>query len=175
MTLFAPASYTPRDADLPRLIVRWVTASAQEWNRKSMSRMKTWRRIGIFALLGLLLSWVVSCSSRPDQSKSPEIEFWTMQLQPQFTEYFNKLISSFEAQNPGVKVRWVDVPWSAMETRILAAVSSKTAPDVVNLNPNFASQLASRNAWLDLDAKVPQAVRQEYLPCLLYTSPSPRD
>ena len=126
--------------------------------------MKTWRRIGIFALLGLLLSWVVSCSSRPSQSKSPEIEFWTMQLQPQFTEYFNKLISSFEAQNPGVKVRWVDVPWSAMETRILAAVSSKTAPDVVNLNPNFASQLASRNAWLDLDAKVPQAVRQEYLP-----------
>ena len=129
-----------------------------------MSRMKTWRRLGIFALLGLLLSWVVSCSSGSAPSKSPEIEFWTMQLQPKFTDYFNKLIANFEAQNPGVKVRWVDVPWSAMETRILAAVQANTAPDVVNLNPNFASQLASRNAWLDLDSQVPAPTRQQYLP-----------
>ncbi|HEY9875051.1 MAG TPA: sugar ABC transporter substrate-binding protein, partial [Candidatus Obscuribacterales bacterium] len=126
--------------------------------------MKTWRRLGIFALLGLLLSWVVSCSSGSAPSKSPEIEFWTMQLQPKFTDYFNKLIANFEAQNPGVKVRWVDVPWSAMETRILAAVQANTAPDVVNLNPNFASQLASRNAWLDLDSQVPAPTRQQYLP-----------
>ncbi|MBW4574779.1 MAG: sugar ABC transporter substrate-binding protein [Aphanothece sp. CMT-3BRIN-NPC111] len=129
-----------------------------------MSRMRTWRRLGVFALLGLLLSWVVSCSTGPSQSKNPEIEFWTMQLQPKFTNYFNELIATFESQNPGVKVRWVDVPWSAMESKILTAVSAKTAPDVVNLNPDFASQLASRNAWLDLDAKVPQTVRQEYLP-----------
>ena len=87
-----------------------------------------------------------------------------MQLQPKFTNYFNELIATFESQNPGIKVRWVDVPWSAMESKILTADSAKTAPEVVNLNPDFASQLASRNAWLDLDAKVPQGVRQEYLP-----------
>ncbi|GAC1463817.1 MAG: sugar ABC transporter substrate-binding protein [Chamaesiphon sp.] len=87
-----------------------------------------------------------------------------MQLQPEFTDYFNKLIANFEAQNASIKVRWVDVPWSAMETRILAAVQAKTAPDVVNLNPDFASQLASRNAWLALDTKVPQQVQQQYLP-----------
>lgn len=87
-----------------------------------------------------------------------------MQLQPQFTDYFKNLISSFEAANTGVKVRWVDVPWSAMESKILTAVSAKTAPDVVNLNPDFASQLASRNAWLDMDSKVPAGVRSQYLP-----------
>ena len=38
-----------------------------------------------------------------------------------------------------------------MESKILTAVSAKTAPDVVNLNPDFAAQLASRNAWLNLD------------------------
>lgn len=129
-----------------------------------MYRVKTWKRLGIFAVLGLLLSWVISCTPTPSPSSSPEIEFWTMQLQPQFTNYFNKLIAAFEAENPGVKVRWVDVPWSAMESKILTAVSAKTAPDVVNLNPNFASQLASRNAWLELEAKVPQPVQNEYLP-----------
>jgi putative chitobiose transport system substrate-binding protein len=129
-----------------------------------MSRITTWRRLGILALLGLLLSWLISCRPTPSSSGTPEIEFWTMQLQPKFTDYFNKLIATFEAENKGVKVRWVDVPWAAMENKILTAVSAKTAPDVVNLNPGFATQLAARNAWLVLDTKVPLSVRKQYLP-----------
>ena len=130
----------------------------------SRSRIRTWKRLGILALLGLMLGLVISCRPTPSPSKSPEIEFWTMQLQPKFTDYFNQLITRFEAENPGVKVRWVDIPWAAMENKILTAVSAKTAPDVVNLNPGFASQLASRNAWLELDNRVPESVRQQYLP-----------
>src|ERR687886_2111621 len=129
-----------------------------------MSIISTWRRLSILALLGLLLGLVISCRPTPSSSKSPELEFWTMQLQPKFTDYFNKLIARFEAENPGVKVRWVDIPWAAMEDKILTAVSAKTAPDVVNLNPGFATQLAARNAWLDLDTKVPEGVRKQYLP-----------
>ena len=136
-----------------------------------MIQRKTWRQFGIFTLLGLLLSWMVSCSSgRPSNSGnqqpgSPQqIEFWTMQLQPKFTNYFNQLIATFEQENPGTKVRWVDVPWADMERKILTAVSAKTAPDVVNLNPGFASQLAGRNAWLELNDKVTEAERQQYLP-----------
>ena len=135
------------------------------------SKTKTWKQLGILALLGLLLSWVVSCSignvgkgARQSSSGSTGIEFWTMQLQPQFTDYFKNLVRTFETENPGVKVTWVDVPWSAMQSKILTAVSAKTAPDVVNLNPDFASALAGRNAWLDLDAKVPDNVRSTYLP-----------
>lgn len=131
--------------------------------------MKVWQRFGIFALLGLLLSWLISCSSPSTTSKTStggkaEVEFWTMQLQPQFTDYFNTLIANFEQENPTVKIRWVDVPWAAMESKILTAVSAKTAPDVVNLNPDFASQLAARDAWLPLDDKIPEAVRRQYLP-----------
>ncbi|HBB35780.1 MAG TPA: ABC transporter substrate-binding protein [Cyanobacteria bacterium UBA8803] len=129
-----------------------------------MIGMVTWKRLGVFALLGWLLSWVISCAPTPSPPASPEIEFWTMQLQPQFTSYFNQLIATFETKNPPLKVRWVDVPWSDMESKILTAVAAKAAPDVVNLNPDFASQLATRNAWLELDGKVPEPVRQEYLP-----------
>lgn len=136
-----------------------------------MSRIPAWKRLGLFALLGCLLSWLVSCGSGTPTSNNgqsasgkQEIEFWTMQLQPQFTDYFNQLIASFEQANPTLKVRWVDVPWADMESKILTAVSARTAPDVVNLNPNFASQLAERNAWLPLDGKVPPDVQQLYLP-----------
>lgn len=134
------------------------------------SRIRT-QKLVICTLLGLVLSWIVSCSSGNVSKQTPqsnsgsgEIEFWTMQLQPDFTDYFNSLINSFEKENPGVKVNWVDVPWSAMESKILTAVAAKTAPDIVNLNPDFASVLAGRNAWLNLDNKVPNDVRSTYLP-----------
>ncbi|KKD39949.1 ABC transporter substrate-binding protein [Limnoraphis robusta] len=136
-----------------------------------MKRLNTWKRFGIFALVGLLLSFVVSCATVSSDNNASdnrqEVEFWTMQLQPQFTDYFNQLIANFEAANPELKIRWVDVPWSAMESRILASVSAKTAPDVVNLNPDFAALLAGRNAWLNLNEQVPEEVRSQYLPNIL--------
>ncbi|MBO0348750.1 sugar ABC transporter substrate-binding protein [Phormidium pseudopriestleyi FRX01] len=133
-------------------------------------KINSWKRFGLFVLSGLLLSWAIACTpgtgsnSGQPASGTSEVEFWTMQLQPQFTDYFNSLITTYESENPDIKVRWVDVPWSAMESKILAAVSAKTAPDVVNLNPNFATLLASRNAWLNLDNQVPDDIRQQYLP-----------
>lgn len=126
---------------------------------------KTWKRFIGWALLGLLLTWGVSCASpTTDQSDRRQVEFWTMQLQPQFNDYFNQLIANFENDNPEVKIRWVDVPWSAMESKILAAVSAQTAPDLVNLNPDFASMLAGRDAWLNLDEHLSEEVRSLYLP-----------
>lgn len=136
----------------------------------------SWKKGLLLALLGFMLSWLVSCGGAPSSNSTStngqptnasgkqEIEFWTMQLQPEFTDYFNQLIAKFEQENPTFKVRWVDVPWADMERKILTAVSAKTAPDVVNLNPGFASQLAERNAWMELDSKVSPQERQLYLP-----------
>lgn len=142
-------------------------STTQRFNNK----IKSWKKLGIFAILGLMLSWVVSCNTtnvntqvQQSSSANPPLEFWTMQLQPEFTDYFQSLINTFETENSGIKINWVDVPWSAMESKILTAVAAKTAPDVVNLNPDFASQLATRNAWLDLDTKVPPDVLSSYLP-----------
>ena len=87
-----------------------------------------------------------------------------MQLSPKFDDFFNQLIADFESENPGTTVDWVDVPWADMETKILAAVSANNAPDVVNLNPNFASQLATQGAWLSLDDKLTDAEKAVYLP-----------
>ena len=131
--------------------------------------LRSYVRFGLFALLGLTMSWLVACGSGQPSATAPadgsqEVEFWTMQLQPDFTDYFNGLIADYEAQNPGVTVRWVDVPWADMQSKILTAVTAGTAPDVVNLNPDFAAQLASRNAWMPLDDKVSEADRAVYLP-----------
>ena len=92
-----------------------------------------------------------------------------MQLQPQFTDYFNKLIATFESENPGLKVRWVDVPWTAMESKILTAVSAKTAPDVVNLNPALMTMKSPSKCdlmMLALEIAIPCRIRT-ILPRLL--------
>ncbi len=129
---------------------------------------RLWKRFSLLMLLGLLMSWLISCGSPSGTSEtsadgSQEVEFWTMQLQPDFTDYFNELIANFEAENPDITVRWVDVPWGDMQSKILTAVSAGTAPDVVNLNPDFASQLASKQAWLPLDDRIPAADKALYL------------
>ncbi|MGL5509114.1 MAG: ABC transporter substrate-binding protein, partial [Microcoleaceae cyanobacterium] len=132
-----------------------------------MKKSQKLKFISTFTCFGLLLTTIIACTgpNTPQSSNNKqEIEFWTMQLQPQFTNYFEKLIAQYEAANPGWQIKWVDVPWSAMESKILAAVSAQTAPDVVNLNPDFASMLAQRQAWLNLDPLVPPPVRQVYLP-----------
>ncbi|MBE9040170.1 sugar ABC transporter substrate-binding protein [Oscillatoriales cyanobacterium LEGE 11467] len=136
-----------------------------------MNRLERDRRWGLRLLLGLMLCVLASCGFAIDRAvENATVEFWTMQLQPQFTEYFQDAIARFEANRPTSKIAWIDVPWSAMERKILAAVSARTAPDVVNLNPNFASLLAGRNAWLDVGARVPEALRQQYWPALWQAS-----
>ena len=127
-----------------------------------MIQRKTWQRFGILTLLGIFLSWLISCTPAP-QSSGNTLDFWTMELSPKFDTYFEQLIDQFEQENPDVKVKWTDVPWSAMQGKILSAVAAKTAPDVVNLNPDFASQLASKGSWLDLNESISETDRDRYL------------
>ena len=133
-----------------------------------MRTVKKIKQLALWGLFGLLLSWLVSCQSTPSNPTASGdkggIQFWTMQLQPQFTPYFTELIGNFKTANPDITVKWEDVPWDAMQSKILTSISAKTAPDVVNLNPNFASQLAGKNAWLDLSSKVSPDIQKQYLP-----------
>lgn len=136
------------------------------------------RRWGLGFLVALTIAGLVwGCGSWGDRPGSgdqtttadrpgdrTEIVFWTMQLQPKFTDYFNQLIADFERQEPKLHVRWLDIPWAAMESKILTAVAARTAPDVANLNPSFASRLAARGAWLDLESRLSPAARSIYLP-----------
>jgi putative chitobiose transport system substrate-binding protein len=130
-----------------------------------MMKISNLRRFLVGGLVGLVLTGVVSCLKSPT-SGTPQLEFWTMQLQPKFNDYFKDAIAKFEVANPGIKVHWVDVPWGAMQGKIQAAMGAKTAPDVVNLNPDFAIQLAAKNAWLELDPVLTKGESKEYIPSI---------
>ena len=113
------------------------------------------------ALLPLLLA-LQACGARPP-APARQLEVWTLQLSPKFDAYLNERVEQWEARNPGIDVRWIDIPWGTVEQKLLAAVFARTAPDVVNLNPKFAAKLASRGGLLNLDEHVEPQQREQYL------------
>lgn len=78
-----------------------------------------------------------------------DLTLWTMQLAPFHNDYVEDLLQRFEAQTPGVRVKWVDVAWAEMERKVLASLAAGTSPDVVNLNPQFSARLAELGALED--------------------------
>lgn len=117
-----------------------------------------------FSTLFLLGACGAQTTTSTTASGKAKIVFWTMQLKPQFDKYLNDLIAVFAKENPTVEVEWVDIPWGEMETKILSSVAAKTAPDVVNLNPQFAAKLAEKKALVDLGSTISEADKALYFP-----------
>uniref|UniRef100_UPI00404806A4 ABC transporter substrate-binding protein n=1 Tax=Cyanobium sp. TaxID=2164130 RepID=UPI00404806A4 len=127
------------------------------------------RRRSVLALLagGSAAAALSSCGKglgpQPGEVGRRQLNFWTLDLAPKFNGYIREVIAAWEQQNPGVVVRWTDVPWSSVERKLLAAVFARTAPDLVNLNPPFAANLASKGGLLDLAPVLPASAQQVYL------------
>ena len=117
-----------------------------------------------FSTLFLLGACGAQTTQSTTASGKTRIVFWTMQLKPQFDKYMTTLIAAFMKENPTAEVEWIDIPWGEMETKILGSVAAKTAPDVVNLNPQFASKLAEKKALVDMGAAISESDKNSYFP-----------
>lgn len=93
----------------------------------------------------ILINIVFLLCFHPKTNQKEEIVFWTLQMSD-FSPFINKVINNFETENPSIRIKWVDVPFSEGEKRTLASVLSNTPPDLVNLNPDFSSLLAHKGA-----------------------------
>lgn len=103
-----------------------------------------------FLILVVILLVAITIPYGKNQDNSNEIIFWTLQMSD-FSPYMNKVIKEFEEQNPEIKIKWVDVPFSEGEKRTLASVLSDNPPDLINLNPDFSALLAQRGALYEID------------------------
>jgi putative chitobiose transport system substrate-binding protein len=92
------------------------------------------------------------------------LEFWTISLQPFFTNFINGLIDGYQRAHPGIRVRWIDVQPQALDQKLLSSIAGGVAPDVVNLNTETTLRLAEVHALVDMDTAVPAADRARYFP-----------
>ena len=105
-------------------------------------------------LISVLIILIISlcaiyCAPKKDTNKN-EVIVWTLQMSD-FSDYMNGVIKDFERENPEIKIKWIDVPFSEGEKRTLASVLSDNPPDLINLNPDFTATLAKKGALAEID------------------------
>lgn len=128
-----------------------------------MKCVKTLVKIILVVFLILLSAVFLKPSNKSDN----EVIFWTLQMSD-FSPYMNKVIKEFETQNPQIKIKWVDVPFSEGEKRTLASVLSDNPPDLINLNPDFSALLAQRGALYEINEEYASQFNKEIINSLKY-------
>ncbi len=104
-----------------------------------------------------------SSETADTSAEAVTIEFWTIDLKASFADFFNNLIAEYESENPGVTVNWTDVPYADIQSKLVTAVAGGTAPDVVNLNTQFALTLGGQGALVDLNAEATDEQKSIYI------------
>ena len=103
----------------------------------------------IFIIVFLLILTAPLSSLKNHGNNENEVIFWTLQMSD-FSDYMNGVIRDFEKENPEIKIKWIDVPFSEGEKRTLASVLSDNPPDLINLNPDFSATLAQKGTLYEI-------------------------
>ena len=117
-----------------------------------------------FILLACPAIFLLTAKKSPDKNI---LTFWTLQM-GDFAPYMQSIIKNFETQNPDIKIKWVDVPFSEGEKRTLAAILSDNPPDLINLNPDFSAILAQKGALEEIDETTVDQFNPEIISSLKY-------
>jgi multiple sugar transport system substrate-binding protein len=84
------------------------------------------------------------------------LRFWAMGREG---EVAAQLIAGFEQENPGIRVRIEQLPWSAAHEKLLTAFAGDATPDVTQLGNTWLPEFVALGALAPLDARV-QASRE---------------
>lgn len=97
---------------------------------------------------------VAGCGGRSDTrggEAAPRVvrfwQFWDRAL-------LDPLVAEFERQNPGVRVEMETLTWATGFEKIVVAIASRSAPDLVELGSTWVSKFAAEGALRDVTAEV---------------------
>ena len=77
------------------------------------------------------------------------INFWTIQLKPTYTKYFNELISEYYKAT-GVKINWIDITYNNYLQNYYTLKDTTLQPDVMNVNTNMLIDLYLNDEITDI-------------------------
>jgi multiple sugar transport system substrate-binding protein len=107
--------------------------------------MKLIRNLFIITLSAFTLL-TSSCSKKDDGVRT--IKFWAMGAE---AEYVTKLVPEFEKENPGIKIKVQQIPWTAAQEKLVTAFASDNTPDACQLGNTWVPQFAALKAIIPLD------------------------
>ncbi len=115
-----------------------------------MNKNFTFKIISGLIIIGLAGLFCLKTFTKSQDENN--VIFWTLQMSD-FSDYITGVISNFEQENPDIKIKWIDIPFSEGEKRTLASVLSDNPPDLINLNPDFSTTLAQKGALYEIPAE----------------------
>ncbi|HEX6090847.1 MAG TPA: sugar ABC transporter substrate-binding protein [Gemmatimonadales bacterium] len=107
--------------------------------------MRRAARIGV----PLVASLLAACASAQDDRVT--IRFWGMGREG---EVVAELVKGFERENPGIRVRVQQIPWSAAHEKLLTAYVGEVTPDVAQLGNTWVPEFSALGALAPLDSLV---------------------
>lgn len=120
----------------------------------------------IKTLLTALMALGLAACATSAAAAETTIEFWTFSMKPKFTPFFDSVARNYEAQNPGVKIEWIDFPWDVIQTKLVTRIVAGTPPALVNLNVPWADEYARDELLTPVDALL-GASKSNYIPSTL--------
>lgn len=121
----------------------------------------------VILIILIIFAILLTVPSHEPAKSQHEVIFWTLQMND-FSDYMNGVISEFETENPGIKIKWIDVPFSEGEKRTLASVLSDNPPDLINLNPDFSATLAQKGTLYEIPSNAVKDFNSEIINSLKY-------
>lgn len=126
---------------------------------------KTARRFSAVATIALAAGLSLAACGSDDKAQSSaaageitgEISFQTWNLKAGFKDYFEGVISDFEAKYPGTTVKWIDQPADGYADKLSADAAAGTLPDVINIDAGTGYPLAASGHLLNLSKEDPEA------------------
>ena len=114
------------------------------------------------SLLGSMpMSSVVYAES--NSSEMVTITFWDTNAGDERTEYYQQLISNFEAENPDIHIEYLGVSFSDALSKYQTAIAGGETPDVGDVNSSWASTIFNMGHCVSLDDMFSSWDEAEYI------------
>ncbi|MBS1910393.1 MAG: sugar ABC transporter substrate-binding protein [Bacteroidetes bacterium] len=115
--------------------------------------LRTIIRVGFLPALLIIAALLFLLQGCGDNAPSTEgktvITFWHFQSEPGQKKALEERVKAFEAENPTIHVDMQDLSWNDGKTKLMAAFSSNTAPDVVELGSDWVAQFSAAEVLAD--------------------------
>ncbi len=98
------------------------------------------------------------------------LRFWAMGREG---EVATRLLAAFERENPGLRVRVEQLPWSAAHEKLLTAFAGDATPDLAQMGNTWLPEFVALDALEPLDARIgapPRLDVADYDPGILDTN-----
>jgi multiple sugar transport system substrate-binding protein len=103
-------------------------------------------RLRVLLLAALVL--FSGCIRRVEEKTT--ITWWQFWTDPQARPVIQELVSTFELENPEIKVDVVDLTWAEGHQKIVVAFATGSTPDVLELGSDWVAEFSHKDLLLDL-------------------------